>query len=210
MMVAARWMLLLIVLLAGSGQLALAQAQNITIDDRSAHKTYTARDLLAAPSLRSITLPDPVYGRSMTYQAVPMVDLFKDLAVAPDDYVQATASDDFSVSIPGRLLLNTDASQPQALLAIEAPNQPWPIIPAKKTNAGTFYIVWRLAGRDKVSSEYWAYRTVSLKVTDSPFKRWPTLAVGDDVPVADPIRLGVDRFVAVCMACHRFGGAGEA
>jgi mono/diheme cytochrome c family protein len=29
------------------------------------------------------------------------------------------------------------------------------------------------------------------------------------VPAGDPIRHGLDRFVAICMACHKFNGAGE-
>ena len=52
-------------------------------------------------------------------------------------------------------------------------------------------------------------RLAALAVTDSPLKRWPGLAVGADVPAGDPIRTGLDRFVSVCMACHRFNGAGE-
>jgi mono/diheme cytochrome c family protein len=194
------------------GALASAQAQpqSLMIADRGTQKTYTARDLLTTPALRPITLPDPVYRRSMTYKAIPMADLLKGLAIGPDDYVQATASDDFSVSIPARLLLSTDKAGPQAFLAIESPGEPWPVVPGKTTSAGTFYIVWQLAGATNVSSEYWAYRTVSLKVTDSPVKRWPALAVASDVPAADPIRRGLDRYVAVCMACHRFNGAGEA
>src|SRR5450631_2645139 len=48
-----------------------------------------------------------------------------------------------------------------------------------------------------------------LAITDKPAKRWPGLAVGADVPAADPVHRGLERFVAVCMACHRFAGEGE-
>ena len=33
--------------------------------------------------------------------------------------------------------------------------------------------------------------------------------MGADVPAGDPVRIGLDRFVALCMACHRFNGQGE-
>jgi mono/diheme cytochrome c family protein len=187
-----------------------AQSQSLTISDRGSSKSYTARELLALPDVRVITLPDPVYRRPMTYQAVAVADLLKGMAIGPDDYVQVGASDNFSVGIPARLLLERAPDQPRAFLAVESPDAPWPVIPGKQTSAGRFYVVWQLAGAAKISTEYWAYATVALAVTDSPYKRWGGLAVGNDVPAADPARRGLDRFVAVCMACHRFNGAGEA
>lgn len=189
---------------------ALAQTATLTVADRGVSRTYTVRDLLASPQRRAVTVADPVFRRSMTYQAVPVADLLKGLAVVPDDYVQVTASDSFSVAIPARLLLNTDPAAPLAFLAIDDPAAPWPAIPGKGSRAGPFYVVWQPAGPTPVSSEYWAYATVSLTVTDSPVQRWPVLAVGTEVPAAAPIRRGLDRFVSVCMACHRFDGAGEA
>ena len=65
------------------------------------------------------------------------------------------------------------------------------------------------AGKQAVSSEYWAYQLAALSIVDSPAKRWPQLAVGADVPPSSPVRRGLDRFVEVCLACHRFRGAGE-
>ena len=76
-------------------------------------------------------------------------------------------------------------------------------------SAGPFYIVWQSRSDAGISTEYWVYHLASLTITDSPAKRWPGLAVGADVPAADPARRGLDRFVTVCMACHRFAGEGE-
>jgi mono/diheme cytochrome c family protein len=193
-----------------AASISSAQSQSLTISDRGSSKSYSARELLALPDTRAITLPDPVYRRSMTYQALAVADLLKGMAVGPDDYIQVTASDNFSVGIPARLLLERAPDQPRAFLAIENPGAPWPVIPGKQTSAGHFYVVWQLAGAAKISTEYWAYAAVALTVTDSPYKRWPGLAVGNEVPPTDPARRGLDRFVAVCMACHRFNGAGEA
>jgi mono/diheme cytochrome c family protein len=189
--------------------------QTLTIADRTKPTALTRDALLARPETVEVTIArDPVYGRAMHYRAIAVSALLKGLSVGDDDYVQARATDDFSVSIPARLLLQT--GDVEAFVAIEPATAPWPAIPGaeKKGTAGPFYIVWRardpakLAG--EVSSEYWSYHLAALTVVDSPAKRWPALAVGAEVPEGDPVRRGLDRFVAVCMACHRFAGAGEA
>ena len=109
--------------------------------------------------------------------------------------MQARAVDDFSVAIPAALL------KEDAFVAIETVAAPWPKLPGGGTkSAGPFYIVWQSRSGAGISSEYWVYHLVSLTITDSPAKRWPGLAVGADVPAADPVRRGLDRFVAVCMA----------
>ena len=46
-------------------------------------------------------------------------------------------------------------------------------------------------------------------MTDSPYKRWPALNVAHDLPSTHPARRGLDRYIALCISCHRFNGAGE-
>ena len=189
---------------------AIAQSPTLTIAGAKSSRTYTQQDLLANPAIRTVTVTDPVYRRPMTYRAIPLPELLKGTGIGADDYLQARAIDNFSVSIPGSLA-NASSPQIEGFLAVETPAAPWPPIPGKpdKASAGPFYIVWRLVPPARVSSEYWAYRLAALAVTESPLKRWPGLAVGADVPAGDPIRIGLDRFVALCMACHRFNGEGE-
>lgn len=183
---------------------APVEAQSLRIADRQTTKTVTAAALLADPATRTVTIDDPVYRRSMAYRAIPVSMLMKGLTVAPDDYVQLIATDQFSIGVPARLVLG-----PKALVAIEDPARPWPAMPKGGGSAGPFYVVSQDATRGEISSEYWAYKLASLQVTDSPYKRWSVLAVGDDVPATDPVRRGLDRYVALCIACHRFKGAGE-
>jgi mono/diheme cytochrome c family protein len=200
---------LLIVVTVTMGAMS-AHAQTLTVADRAASRTYTLRELLANPATRDVTIANDIaYRRPMTYRAIAVADLLKTLKVGADDYVQARATDSFSVSIPAGLLTAT-GSVAEAFVAIEDPATPWPTMPGKKESAGPLYIVWRVSGgATKVSSEYWAYQLAALTVGDGPFKRWPELGVAGDVAAGDPIRRGVDRFVAICMACHRFNGAGE-
>ena len=190
---------------------AIAQSPTLTVTGRTSTRTFTQKALLANPAIRSVTVADPVYRRTMTYRAIPLAELLKGTGIGPDDHLQARATDNFSVAIPGRLAASADTAQVEAFLAIEDPEAPWPAIPGKpdKASAGPFYIIWRRAPSIQISPEYWAYRLAALAVTDSPLKRWPGLAVGADVPAGDPIRTGLDRFVALCMACHRFNGDGE-
>ena len=202
-------LLLLIPLLATALLATAAPAQDLALVGRTASLAQSRTALLASPETRTITLFDPVYGRTMTYRAIPMATLLRRLAVTADDYVQARATDAFSVAIPARLLAFDDPARAEAFLAIEQADAPWPVIPGKAYSAGPFAIVWKLGPSITVSSEFWAYRLAALTVTDSPTKRWPVLAVGEKVPADSPIRAGLDAFVSVCMACHRFKGAGE-
>ena len=189
----------------------VAQSPTLTVAGRDGTRTYTQKTLLITADVRSVTVSDPVYRRTMTYRAIPLTTLLKGTGIDADDHVQARATDNFSVGIPGRLAASADPAQVEAFVAIEDPAAPWPAIPGKqdKASAGPFYVIWRRAPSVQVSPEYWAYRLAALAVTDSPLKRWPGLAVGPDVPAGDRIRTGLDRFVAVCMACHRFNGEGE-
>lgn len=185
------------------------RAQDLALAGRKASLVESRAALLASPDTRTLEVIDPVYGRAMTYRAIPMATLLRRLDVTVDDYVQARATDDFSVAIPAHLLAFADPGRLEAFLAIEDPAAPWPKIPGKAYSAGPFAIVWKLGPQVTVSSEYWAYRLAGLGVTDSPMRRWPVLAVGSEVPADSPIRTGLDAFIAVCMACHKFEGAGE-
>ena len=190
---------------------ARAQSPTLTVSDRDSKKTYTRQELLTHRALRDVTVDDPVYGRSMTYRAIPMADLLKDMKIGADDYVQARATDNFSIGIPGQLLGSASAAHAEAFVAVEDPAAPWPVLAKshEKLSAGPFFIIWRLEPSAHISREYWAYQLAALTVTDSPLKRWPGLAVAANVPADDPIRAGLDRYVEHCISCHRFNGEGE-
>lgn len=188
-----------------------AQAQSLKIADRQGSRTVTARELLADPAIRDVTIDkDSVYGRMMTYRAVPIGELLKGLEIGVEDYVEFTATDKFSIGIPSRLLLRPDGTGPQAFLAIEVEGSPWPAIPDHgQETAAPFFLVWRDAKPREISSEYWVYKLAALEVTDSPYKRWPALGVAGDLPATHPARRGLDRYVTLCISCHRFKGAGD-
>lgn len=191
---------------------ATAAAQSLKISDRGTGiRTMTAQQLLADPAARDVTIgKDPVFGKAMTYKAIPAAELVRGLTIGKDDYIEFIATDRFSIGIPARLVLRLDGTGPQPFLAIEAPGAAWPAIPdqGNKTPA-PFYLVWQDAKPGEISSEYWAYKVGEVEVTDSPYKKWPVLDVAEDLPATHPARRGLDRFVALCISCHRFKGAGN-
>jgi mono/diheme cytochrome c family protein len=183
------------------------QAQSLKLADRQHSRTVTAHQLLSALQARTVTVSDPAYRRTMTYRALPVAELLKELAVGPDDYVDFVATDKFSIGIPARLLRGTGA---QAFLAIESEGAPWPALPEKgRETAAPFYLIWQDAKPGEISPEYWVYKLAAVEVADSPYKRWPNLAVGDELPASHPAHRGLDRYVALCISCHRFKGAGD-
>jgi mono/diheme cytochrome c family protein len=188
-----------------------ASAQSLKIADRKGAKSFTAEQLLASPLARDITIAkDPVYGRSMTYRAIPLPELLKGLEAGQHDYVDFVATDKFSIGIPARLLLRPGNPAPHAFLAIESPTARWPAMPDKgKETAAPFYIVWQDVKPGEISSEYWVYKLAAIEVADSPYMRWPSLEVAEDLPATHPARRGLDRYVALCISCHRFKGAGS-
>lgn len=188
---------------------AAAQAPTLTVEDRDGKKTLTLQELLAR-NPRQITVDDPIYKKSMSYRAVPMAEVLKDARMAADDYVTARAADGFEVAVPGRLLKSANTSQVEAFLALQDPASPWPEMPDSldKSSAGPLYIVWRVTAPGYVSRDYWSAQLVGLKVIDSPLKKWAGLDVADSVPPADRIRTGLDRYVALCLTCHKVNGIG--
>ncbi|HEY5762511.1 MAG TPA: c-type cytochrome [Rhodocyclaceae bacterium] len=197
-----RFLLLLSLLLVAG----VARAQHsLSVTGPSGAQSFTAAELSASPQVTDVTIThDPVFNRAMNYRAVPTAMLLQKAGIGPDGYVQARAVDDFSVAIPARVLLS-----PAAFLAVEDPAKPWPKLSkgGRREGIGPFYLVYRDGQRP--SSEYWVYRLAALKLTDSPIKRWPQLAVAADLATDAPARRGLERFVEVCFACHRFRGAGE-
>jgi len=189
----------------------VAEAQALKIADRKGARTFSAAELLASPLARDVTIArDPVYGRPMTYRAIAVPELLKGLEVDAKDYVDFVATDKFSIGIPVRLLLRPGNPGPHAYLAIENPARPWPAMPEKgKETAAPFYVVWQDAKPGEISPEYWVYKLAAIEVADSPYLRWPSLDVAQSLPATHPARRGLDRYVALCISCHRFKGAGQ-
>lgn len=188
---------------------AAEPALDLTIGGESRH--FTRDQLLARPDATTIEVAkDAIYGRAMTYRAVPLAALIAGLTPPPDTVIEAIATDGYAAQLPVDLILNTDPKLVIAWVAIEPADAPWPILPEKTVSAGTFYLVWTGDQAATVRSEQWPYQMAKLDTQPSPAARWPELAVDPALPAADPIRSGQTLFVTQCLVCHKFSGAGSA
>ncbi|KGM30854.1 c-type cytochrome [Inquilinus limosus] len=188
---------------------AAEPALDLTIGGESRH--FTRDQLLARPDAKTIEVAkDAIYGRTMTYRAVPLAALIAGLTPPPDTVVEAIATDGYAAQLPVDQILSTDPKTVIAWVAIEPADAPWPKLPEKTVSAGTFYLVWTGDQAATVRSEQWPYQMAKLDTQPSPAARWPELAVDPALPAADPIRSGQTLFVTQCLVCHKFSGAGSA
>lgn len=159
-------------------------------------------NLLRHPSTQTITIPnDPTYKRSMTYQAVPLSAILRD--IRGFDALQFKATDGFVATIPVSLL--TSASEPW--LALEPETRPWPALASGKPSAGAFYLVWLSPEKSGVSPEQWPYQIAVISDVEPLEKRYPQI-----VPQAatdSAAWRGMHLFTTNCASCHRINGGGD-
>ncbi|TSD87434.1 c-type cytochrome [Mycobacterium sp. KBS0706] len=188
---------------------AAEPALDLTIGGETRH--FTRDQLLARPDVATIEVTkDAIYGRAMTYRAVPVAGLIAGLTPPPDTVIEAIATDGYAAQLPADQILSTDPKLVIAWVAIEPADAPWPTLPEKTVSAGTFYLVWTGDQAATVRSEQWPYQMAKLATQPSPAARWPELAVDSALTAADPIRSGQTLFVTQCLVCHKLNGAGSA
>jgi mono/diheme cytochrome c family protein len=186
-----------------------ATESTITITGQAGSREFTASSLLARPDSVLITVPDDVsYGHSMTYRAVPLLQLLGKVQADRFDTVEAHAKDGFVAQIPLALLNGGATGGAVPWLAVEDSSHPWPALPHETLSAGPFYVVWINPQLSGVRSEQWPYQLVSLSLAESPVHRWPQLAL-PAARAADPQAVCGQRvFLALCLPCHQLNGAG--
>ncbi|MGI9403849.1 MAG: c-type cytochrome [Hyphomicrobium sp.] len=191
---------------AGTGQ---ADDRALTIDLGSGQQRYTAAALLARPDVSQITVPNDVsYHRTLNYRAVPLLAILKVPSDAPFETLETRATDGFVSQIPLSLVRKGIDGGSQAWIALEDPAMPWPNLPGKDISAGPFYLVWEHPDRSGIGSEQWPYALAAITGAAAPARRWPQMAVGNDVPAGAPARRGQEVFSVQCLPCHRMKGAG--
>ena len=205
-----RVFLLFVAVGLGAARVAAAE-HSLTVSLGGEPRRFTAAELLARPDAASLAVPDDVsYHRSMTYRAVPLLDLIKDAASGDLDTIEARASDGFVSLVPAALVKKGASGGAVAWIAVEDPAAPWPTLPGKETGAGPFYLVWTHPERSNIGAEQWPYALEALTGVDDPLHRWPQLALDSALPAGAPERRGQAAFIKNCMPCHTLNGAGNA
>lgn len=159
-------------------------------------------DLLRLPATRTITIPeDPVYKRTMTYTAVPLSAILRDIRGFHS--LQFKAADGFAADIPVNLLLS--ASEPW--LAIETSGKPWPAVKTGGPSAGAFYLVWLTPEKSGVTPEQWPFQIVSISDVEPLQQRYPQIV--PDAATDSAAYRGLQVFAMQCAVCHRINGGGD-
>jgi mono/diheme cytochrome c family protein len=159
-------------------------------------------NLLRHPATRTITIPDdPVYKRTMTYMAVPLSAILRDIRNFHS--LQFKAADGFAADIPVNLLLS--ASEPW--IAIEPAGKPWPEVKPGGPGAGAFYLVWLTPEKSGITPEQWPFQLVSISDVEPLQQRYPQIV--PDAAADSPAYRGMRVFAMQCAVCHRLNGGGD-
>lgn len=186
-----------------------ASRLQITAENHS--KSISREQLLASPQLRTLVVKqDPAYeGRSMTYQAVPLSEIFKDVSVSSDSTLLFSCLDGFSAPIDAAKVLNTDNKGSKAYLAVESAASPWPPLKSGQTaSAGPFYLIWENPERSQVSREEWPFQLSGFVVKPPLEVQFPLIQPDPHLPPKSVIRRGYKVFTQNCFTCHTMNGQG--
>ncbi len=187
-----------------------AKEPTLMISFGAGAKVYSAADLLARKDAAYVTIEhDVAYKQPMTYRAIPLLDLLGDVDKLPFDTLEARATDGFVSQIPMSLVRKAREGGAVPWVAIDTAKDPWPNIPGRSFSPGPFFLVWRHAEKSGVGPEQWPYALAQLSGVQSPFKRWPQMAVAESLPANAPERRGAGAYIKHCLSCHRLNGAGE-
>lgn len=182
----------------------------LTIQAGAKKAEFKRSDLLKRPDLETLQVSaDPAYpGKVMTYKAVPVAALFKDVTIAPDAVIQFKCLDGFSAPISKERLLNTDDKKSRAYVAIEETGAAWPPVKPNGPSAGPFYLVWPQPGLSSIGPEEWPFQLAAFEVKGSLAEVFP--GVLPDAKASATVKQGFAVFTKNCFACHTLNKAGAA
>jgi mono/diheme cytochrome c family protein len=203
-----QWMAALCV--AASASAATAADSMLTVTFAGRTTTYSPSELLSNPAATTVAIPNDVaYKRPMTFQAIPVATLLNGIATKAS--VRFLASDGFAVTVQADALLAADDRSPQAFLATEPPDAPWPPLNAHDpATAGPFYLVWSHAERARLVPEQWAYRVVQIEETAPLAQRFPAMVPGSGLAANASVKRGFAVAVKNCIVCHTLNLGGDA
>lgn len=172
-------------------------------------KVFSSKELSQRPDAQTIQIQqDVAYQKAMTYTAVPLANVLKEMQFSAQDQVNFVALDGFVASLPAQLILQ--AKQAKAWLAVEPTTNAWPPLSNKsQASAGPFYLVWSDPQADKVTQEQWPYQIGRIEAVQAIAVRFPMLVPDKSIAENSPVQNGFAVFQKNCLACHKLNGGGE-
>ena len=190
--------------------LSAAAEPKLSIEVPGSKHVFTRAELLKRSDIETVTVAaDPAYGgKAMTYKAVKVAKLFEGLAVPQDVVVQFRCLDGFSAPISKDRLLNSNANQSVAYIAIETTEAPWPALKSGGPSAGPFYVVWQNPERSAVTQEEWPYQLAAFEAKGSLQTLYPKVFPAAGSGADTPVGRGFATFTRNCFPCHTMNRSG--
>lgn len=154
---------------------------------------------LYSMATKTIKPNDPTFKGKVTFKVIPfekVISLNLDMKS-----VKFEASDGFISHINGQAF-----KKGKAFLAIENPDDPWPLINEKLT-AGPYYLIWTELKDKSIGQEQWPFQIASISLQQSVENLYPVLLPSF---LTEQARSGFKVYMKNCLSCHRLSGYGEA
>jgi mono/diheme cytochrome c family protein len=186
---------------------ALAAEATLEIVADKERLIFSQSQLLSRRDIQALFIADSVYRQRFTqFKAIPIANLFADLAIPELAVVQCNSVDGFSANLEKTRLFSTDPKASKAFLAIEDPKIPWPQLTGKTTSAGPFYLVWMNPQASAIGREEWPYGIVSFQILSDAHSVFPNIYPAADAALN--VQNGFKSFRKNCFACHKMNGNG--
>lgn len=190
----------------------------LTLQANGEKRSYFSKILLERADIETITIVDvSAYPRKeMTFKALKIATLLQDLPIKHDSRIEFIARDGFTANLNPSTLLNTSSNKSIAYLAIEDPENPWPLYakhmtPDKPTDetAGPFYLFWVNPELSNIGREEWPFKFNQITVSTTLKVLYPGIVPSQAIgPGSDQIQAGFDVYVKNCLACHQLNKTG--
>lgn len=189
--------------------ISFSKEATLTIHIGSQLKTYSQSELLKHSKVELIEVEsDPAYEKKIKYKAIKVSELFKGLKIDEDAVIQFKALDGFAAPISKERILNTSQKQSIAYIAVEDPQNKWPILPKHKSSAGPFYLVWKNPELSKISNEEWPFMLASFEVKGTLESLYPNIFPSTYAQKNHDATLGFMLFTKNCFSCHTINKQG--
>ena len=182
-------------------------ANDLTIRVGSKTHIYSAQKLLKEFDSKEMYLYQNTYGKPMNFTVIPLHQLLSKHYQKGYSMIKYRCLDGFNSTLNLDLVMNKNNSKSVAYLAIETPQNPWPILKKINASPGPFYIVWENPRASNIAKEQWPFQVVNLSFEKSFQDLYSTII--PKTAKNSPEYKGFKVFKDNCFACHKINRVGD-